>query len=620
MSSKRTPAISTTSTGMTFGVDDPGMGEYERAGLAGLYMSLTAARAWERAQSAWPLPKPVSERLEALRKNVTNHQAPAFPLADGGYGVRVEWHAGSELAALKAIVNWAWQVHDGVFFLPGVHRKRHHLDCYYLRVHVHSGLLGTYFQFPTTIKKTTNTERKVERFDEERTFTVPYRPIAPDAVLPQLKAVPPKGVCDEYLIKPIPNWVRPGSEPRFKTAGIAKETGWRGPARLAYLMLFAPIACHFIKLPRSTVGRRSTDNWAYIVPHVRDLQSFQHEFLRRNMTNLNNWPFYGEAAGLEDASLRYVVCHGGSEPCLTVVMGHAAYYHDQQKTRKNLWRDLAVTEHMPTARLRYDVFNRAFPVSRTVRPAKTPVPEDSSRKGSHFVSLPSSRERIMANLLGGGSWYADLAYVPFWQHDHVADERKQKSKQSGASISAERLWFRKLQYERKQLMSITDEERMWDDPREKDVFDAFTQALRRLLNREQAAIGRGGDRDLSKRWDNTMDKWHRRLLNAKTGVLLSAAVHEFLALASRSPGYRNGRIVNPGGPTFLLPKQKGEEGMDWRPRNDAFRAEFRRMLNHASEWKKIRDLALLALTTFTDRRLVPGMSDKSDDHQAETDE
>ena len=36
------------STGIAFALNDPGMGEYERAGLAGLYMSLTAADAWAK--------------------------------------------------------------------------------------------------------------------------------------------------------------------------------------------------------------------------------------------------------------------------------------------------------------------------------------------------------------------------------------------------------------------------------------------------------------------------------------------------------------------------------------------------------------------------------------------
>ena len=567
------------------------MSEYERAGLAGLYLSLTAARTWERQRRAWPLPNSVSERLDDLYANVTNYQARDFPLADDGYGVRLEWRAGTEIAALKAIVNWAWQVHDGVLLLPGIHRKRQHLDCYYLRIHTHNGMLGTVFQHGRTLK-TTDACTRVERFDEERTFRVSYRPVSADARLPQLGKVPQQGVCDDSRIRqPLSNWAYPGSEPRFNTKGIERETGWRGPARLAYLMLFTPIAYHFVKLP---------GNWAYVIHNVNDMPEFQRDFLRRSVGNMSNWPFHGEVSGIEDASLRYAVRRKGAEQSFAVVvMGAAGYYHKTQKTRKNAYRNLAVADDMRIAFLRYDIFNRAFPVSNTVRPARSPTTKESGTTESHFIALPSSRERITANILRHAPWYADLAYIPFWQRDPVADECKRRK----PSISAERLWLRKLQYERKQLMAMVDEDRMWDDPREKDMLDAFTRAFRRLLNRESKGLGRGGSRDLPKRWDNTMDQWHRRLLNAKTGLLLSAAVHELLALAARSPALRDGKLVEPGGPAFLLPTKDGEIGEDRRLRNHAFHAQFRRMLNHPSEWKKVRDLALLALTTFADHRL-----------------
>ena len=149
-------------------------------------------------------------------------------------------------------------------------------------------------------------------------------------------------------------------------------------------------------------------------------------------------------------------------------------------------------------------------------------------------------------------------------------------------------------------MSIAKDDRMWDDKDEKQMLDAFRQAFRRLLNREVSALERGGDRNLTKRWDNTADKWHRRLLHAKTRSLLSVAVHELVAEAARSPD-RNSRS---GGPAFLLPKISEDETPEaWHARNDSFHAAFRRKVNHPGEWKKVRDIALLALATFTDKRL-----------------
>ena len=180
---------------------------------------------------------------DALRETISNLNAPDFPFVDDGFGIRLEWPEGEEKAALNAVIKWAWQVHDGVLFLPGVHRKREHLDCYYLRLPAHNGLLGTFFQFPTTIKKVKDPERKVVRFDEEKTFSVSYRRIAPMRYCLSTKLSPNKGICDDALASPMAAWIYPGSEPRFNNntpPSIRRETGWRGPARLAYLMLFAP--------------------------------------------------------------------------------------------------------------------------------------------------------------------------------------------------------------------------------------------------------------------------------------------------------------------------------------------------------------------------------------------
>lgn len=616
------------STGVTFRLNEPGMGEYERAGLAGLCLSLTAATAWEKQRQRWPLPMIVEKSLDRLRETISNLDAPDFPFVEDGLGICLEWCEGNEKAALEAVVKWAWQVHDGVLFLPGVHRKREHLDCYHLRLHVHNGLLETFFQHGKVLKraKSNDREKRVVRFDEEKTFLVSYCPILLNAKLPQHDKIPSRGVCGDNLSPSMASWIYPGSAPRFlnRAAGVRQENNWCGPARLAYLMLFAPIACHYVKLPHT-----NANNWAYMVPSVENLREYQREFLRRNMVNLGNWPFYGEVSGLEDAALRYAMRNNPHGRAMMIVMGKASYYRKDQKTRKNLWRDIAVADDMPTAFRRYDIFNRAFPAGNMARPTREPKAEESDQKGNHFIALPNCRERITANILRGDPWYADLAYIPFWQRDRIENDcqnvRKHglraaglslpwvSSEQEKASISPERLWFLKLHYcERKQLMSIANENDLWDDPQEKNMLDAFRGAFRRLLNREDAALRRGGSRALSKRWDNTADRWHRRLLHAKTKLLLATVVHELLAQAARSPDLRDGNLVEPGGPAFLLSRiSEDESDESRRTRNDAFQAEFRRMVNDPSDWKKVRDLALLALTTFTDSRLGSGKDNQS---------
>ena len=394
-------------------------------------MSLTAAKVWNNQRGTWPLPKAVEKSLRGLRETICNLESSDFPFVEDDFGICLEWTEGKEEAALEAVVKWAWQVHEGVLFLPGVHRKREHLDCYHLRLHVHSGLLGTFFQHPRTIRKEKDPERRVVRFDEEKTFSVSYRPILSGARLPQYQAIPKKGVCGDdgdAMVKPMTSWILPGAEPRFNNnpTRILRETGWRGSARFAYLLLFAPIACHYVKLPRSKSG-----NWAYMIPTVENLRGYQRSFVRRHLVTLGNWPFHGEVAGLEDAALRYAMGENASTQSVTVVMGRASFYHPQQKTRKNLWREMATSDNFPSALRRYNLFNRVFPVGKMARPTRGATPEESSQKGSHFIALPSCRERITANILRGDAWYSDLAYIPFWQRDLVDNDCQNVRRRTG---------------------------------------------------------------------------------------------------------------------------------------------------------------------------------------------
>ena len=151
---------------------------------------------------------------------------------------------------------------------------------------------------------------------------------------------------------------------------------------------------------------------------------------------------------------------------------------------------------------------------------------------------------------------------------------------------------------------------------------AFREAFRRLLNREHKAIGRGGSRNYLSVGTTRRTNGTAGLLHAKTGLLLSNVVHELLAQAARSPNLRDGSFVEPGGPAFLLFKTSEDESDESRhARNDAFHAKFRRMVNDPSDWKKVRDLALLALTIFTDKRLGQRKDSQSTgDNGKETDQ
>lgn len=575
------------STGITFALNDSGMGEYERAGLAGLYMSLTAAEAWAKDS----LPSSVKTQAKELKDLIS------WRLGEDRISLCLKWE--DEDKALTALVKWAWQVKNGVFFLPGIHRKREYLDNYYLRVHTHSGLLSTFFQFGRTIKKEKEAVKKIEAFDETQTFSVNYRAISSDVRLPQhQKTTFTMGIHSHSFASAVNSWIYPGSEPRFNNnhLKIKWDKSWQAVPRLTYLMLFAPLSCYYIHLPR-TKTKRMTENWAFIIPQVRSLINFQRLF-PRCLSNHSNWPFNDAVASMDDAILKYaaltnlqrfVTC-GETANVLIVVMGNAGYYGDQQKTRKNFLR----IQINPSAYTRHAVFNRIYPVGKTIRKRQEESGEDNKERANRYIRLQSSRERITANILANSPWYQGLTFIPFWQRDQITEE----CRKSNETVSPEQRWFSNLRkFERSQLMELSKEERMWDRPEEKRLLETLRfPVLWRLLNEEECAVGRGGSRSLVERWDDTVEKWYRRFLRAKTRPLFRAVIHEFLGTAqqrNRKWNEDEKQESRVGGTVF--PAAKDDE---------SFHAWFWHEVNDPYGWQRIRDLALLALVTFTDGRLA----------------
>ena len=618
-------------TAYSWSLNDPGMGEYERAGLAGLYLSLTAADVWARAM----LDSPVKRQAAEL-KEIASWEFP------DKISLRLDWsRAESTADVFNAIVRWAWQVQDGVLFLPAVHRKQAHLDNYYLRLPTHNGIMRTFLQHNKAITRglTPDEEQGIERaqneescklkrelkdeekkkikkrlkksfpkardwqtrleyYDEDQSFTVKFPTIDCHAELAHWK------MCGKEILKrdnflpgdsmERPSWLYPGSAPRFgKTEG-----NWSGPTRICFLLAFMPMACHFIRLPSNWVRdarsnrQKPKPNWAFIIPQVRSLSGFHKGALRRTTTPAN-WPFQSEVAGLQDAVLQYMaavnLAGSGDVEVMATVMGEVAHYQNQKVRKSHLRFSLAGARE---AVRKYRRFNWAFPASRIVKIKNETA--DNGDVATAFIMLPSCRERVAANLLERREWCCELTFVPFWHGDKTREEAKKKK-----GMSPERLWFNKLrQYEGNGLMTLTKKEnsRVWNDEQDRLlVVDLFHRALRRLLNEEEfASKKRGGPRATNERWDDKVDKIRRQLTGAKTQPLCRAAIIDLLGEAnSRRRKWTATGEERVGGPLFW---QQGDEG-------DGLSDKLWQMLNDQRDYAKARDLALLALITFQDGRL-----------------
>ena len=129
-------------------------------------------------------------------------------------------------------------------------------------------------------------------------------------------------------------------------------------------------------------------------------------------------------------------------------------------------------------------------------------------------------------------------------------------------------------------MRLISEDDMWDTEAEKVFVDAFWQALDALYAQEAAATERGGSRTAPERFEDLNDDIRRRLTQAKTRTLLRSTLANLFAKAGRQKSVR------------------------------AHPAAVWRLIDDAREWRKGRDLALLALASHRKREERESISDK----------
>ncbi|MFW6106786.1 MAG: type I-MYXAN CRISPR-associated Cas8a1/Cmx1, partial [bacterium] len=490
--------------GLTWRLSDPGMGLLERAGLAALYMTLRAAE--ELKEDLSPL---VWDESDMTSESVTVHFSTDLK------------------TALTRLFQWAWQVHDGVLYLPAVHRDERVRDNSFIRVAMHNGITRTFLQHPRVQPKGEFVQQVVQ-LDEDRQITVSYQCIEPGKLKPVSDLerggfFTRKGEFGQAEVS-LSGWVFPGIAPRY-----GSEVAWRGPAPLGLLPMLAPIACLYQQLH----SERGT--WLFVVPDVRNIEEF--DAIRISPT-LGLDPTYTDVASLSDAGLRFLAEYtshparrGLGGGCRVVAMGKVGYYRSQS-VRKGVV-DVDVTT-AARAIHRYRILHSVMG-NRWVKRKVQMGPESGTRttkrkkepqspQSSHFVSVPSARGRIAENLVGGQPWYTDLVEPLPWDRDALDRQHK-----STSGISVERIWFNNLLYQRGSLMELVKEEDMWDRPEERLFVEAFWQILAALYRREGDAVQRGGSRTYVDRIEDLNEDVRRSLTRAKTRPLLRETIADLFA-------------------------------------------------------------------------------------------
>ena len=552
-------------------LSDPGMDLLERAGLAGLCMALQAAR--KRGADLSPL----SWRDTDLKRD----------------SVTVRWTGTAKTAFLK-LMEWAWQVQQGVLYLPGIHDERDRVAIQH-RISSHCGIMRTFLQHVNTQPKLDTVTRVIE-LDENKTIAVNFEPPAMRVddtereINPKTKRLYKKKVASDR-VRPhedleklfeatgrfaskdvsLSNWVYPGIAGRY-----GDEQSWKGPASVALLLMLAPTVCLYQRL------QGEGGNWVFVVPDVRDLEEFSA--IRRRM-NLN--PDFTDVASLGDAGLQFLAEYSTRSPrkalgagCRVVAMGYVRYYPGQSirksvldvppepisvKRYRILQRELTNNYVAIKTESSDASTGRAGPKGRARRSRKPANTRSDAPHAGGFIKLPAARGRIADNLILGRPWYTDLAVPMIWNLDEAERERKKLGK------SLERAWFQVLCYQRSKLMKLIAEDDMWDAEAEKVFVETFWETLDSLYAQEADATKRGGSRTVTERFDDLNDEIRRRITQAKTRTLLRTVLADLFAKAGRQRSIR------------------------------AHPAAIWRLLDDPKQWRKGRDLALLALASHRKR-------------------
>jgi CRISPR-associated protein Cas8a1/Csx13 len=492
--------------------------------------------------------------------------------------------------AFVKLMQWAWQVQDGVFFFPAIHTEQ---DVWWRREAMHNGLMKTYFQHPN-VQPALEAITRVVEIEEGRSIQVRYkvpgeRVEAPELGVnkkgqPQTRTVPtcrlkPHRDMDEKLFDKngnwiatpvtISNWIYPGIAPRFTKT----EDAWVGAADRALLLMLTPTVGIFQRL------QGEGGNWVLIVPDIHDLTAFSAT--RRRMT-LN--PDFIDVASLGDAGLRFLADYTTVDvrkklhaACRVIAMGNVNYYQNQS-IRKAVLDVFDKRNAVARYRILQQVFPNHFQRINRPPPDAPPPPAGDGKKGARgrkaaspsaaadtgpqsngWYKLPTGRGRIADNLVNGRPWYENL-FVPMpWDEKELEQQRKQ----SDPGTSTERVWFNALTYQRSKLMRLISEDIMWDSEAEKLFAQAFWEALDSLYRQEADAMKYGGSRDLKERWKHLTEDIRRRLT-------------ELFAKAGRQKTFRT------------------------------YTAAFWRLIDHPDHWQKGRDLSLVALASYRRRAVREG--------------
>lgn len=339
-------------------------------------------------------------------------------------------------------------------------------------------------------------------------------------------------------------WLYPGAGQRHVVFG---DTRLNESLELALALLFAPVGVIYYTIKSYAKGRKT--RLAMIVPNIEDLAIYsevRQAFALLSVSELT-------ASSSSDAALRMLVTIAGNKDInkLAEVFGEGAIcrvvtfgivsWNEKQKSR-------TYARSVLSGQLRsfdnYKVADATFPNRWQKIQAKRDRRGNQVEPERSFVTTFSAREFIADNIALGKSWYDGIA-------NHLANRESREQ----------------LQYERKELFTMV-RTASFDDETERLFIDVCQESWRRRL-------GKLGQRAISEHTsfiglaNKEAERLRTSLTRCKNADSLRGTVVDFWARAGAN------QLLQGKGLSSLLPL--------------------------FTDWKRARDLALLALISYQPR-------------------
>lgn len=459
--------------------------------------------------------------------------------------VVLRWTPGKLKAAFTELVKKSFWLEDGFIRLAGLERDKalgkgqNHF--------LYEAILHCFFSHgpyrPTEGKKTLTYD-----VDEKFCFIKDFKPIK--EIKPYKEAGAKFITADSKFRETVEckGWLYPGGGKRHE---IYDNTTLYEPVENALALMYAPVGVVYYRIRSRAKSKKA--RYAMVIPEIKDLTAYCDRY-RRNVPINDSLEMTASSAS--DAALRFItqlvgretqkpLAHATSElvSCRVMTFGIVAW-DTQHKTRT--YTHTVVTDKLK-GRKNYDKAAALFPNSwqKGQRVKVETESKKKTEKESHFVANSTAREFISDNIAHGRAWYHDLA--TFLGHKEV---------RKGLSYKTER-----------EALSKMVKEAEFEDETERLFIQVCQESWRRRMGKlSERASGEGAYRRQMIQKD--FEKLRVSISRCRNAHTLRETIVEFWARVGRN------ELLQGSGLQKLLP------------------------LFEEKNWRKSRDLALLALISY----------------------